>query len=232
MHDKDDRKSRIVKSVHGSKKIEEDPKFEVEFSANLKKNYSNDELINIYSRFSESEDYINKIMRRAIWRAIAKAFGNDVTIQPQVGFKHLETFEIGDGVYIGRGAYIQGRFDGECKIGNHVWIGPHSYLDARNLIIEEYVGWGPGAKLLGSTHTGLPLDMPMIQTELEIKPVKVEAWADIGVNAVILPGVVIGQGSIVGAGAVVTQDVPPYAIVAGVPAEFKRWREGHQDPNG
>ena len=55
-----------------------------------------------------------------------------------------------------------------------------------------------------------------------------ETGADIGMNAVILPGVTIGKGSIVGAGAVVTKDVPPFAIVAGVPAQFLRWREGYE----
>ena len=47
--------------------------------------------------------------------------------------------------------------------------------------------------------------MPIIQTDLEIKPVRIGAWADIGVNAVILPGVTVGKGAIVGAGAVVTR---------------------------
>ena len=101
-------------------------------------------------------------------------------------------------------------------------------LDARNLILEDYVGWGPGAKVLGSSHTGLPIDRPIIETDLEIRPVRVEAWADIGTGAVILPGVTVGKGSIVGAGAVVTRDVPPFAIVAGVPARFLRWREGFE----
>ena len=72
-----------------------------------------------------------------------------------VGFKHLETFEIGDSVFIGAQAYIQGRFDGTTIIGNHVWIGPQAYMDARDLVLEDYVGWGPGAKVLGSAHTGL-----------------------------------------------------------------------------
>ena len=53
---------------------------------------------------------------------------------------------------------------------------------------------GPGAKLLGSSHTANPIDVPIIRTDLEIKPVRIGAWADIGTNATILPGVTIGKG--------------------------------------
>jgi acetyltransferase-like isoleucine patch superfamily enzyme len=122
---------------------------------------------------------------------------------------------------------IQGRFDGRCVIGNGTWIGPQSYFDARDLEIGEQVGWGPGAKVLGSMHTGEPLEEPIIRTPLAIAPVRIGAWADIGVNAALLPGVTLGQGCIVGAGAVVTRDVPPFAKVAGVPARIIGWREGH-----
>jgi acetyltransferase-like isoleucine patch superfamily enzyme len=132
--------------------------------------------------------------------------------------------EFGDCVFIGAQTMIQGRFDGMCKIGSHVWIGPQAYFDARNLVLEDYVGWGPGAKVLGSAHTGQPNDEPIITTALVIKPVTVGFGADIGMNASILPGVHIGAQSIVGAGAVVTDDVPEYAIVAGVPARLMRDR--------
>jgi acetyltransferase-like isoleucine patch superfamily enzyme len=131
-------------------------------------------------------------------------------------------------VFIGEQAFIQGRTDGRCVIGDHSWIGPQSYLDARDLTLEEYVGWGPGARALGSLHTGRPHDIPIIQTDLEIKATRIGAWADIGVNSVILPGVTVGKGAIVGAGAVVTHDVEPFSVVAGVPAKFLRWREGYE----
>lgn len=221
-------KSRIVTAVHGSQKLQPDPEFEVGMAEHLRDRYSNSQLLELYNRFTIGEGDFDISMRRIIWRAVARKLGHGTRIGSGVGFKHLETFELGAGVFIGSQTYIQGRFDGRCIIGNYVWIGPQSYFDARDLIIEDYVGWGPGAKALGSTHTGLPIDIPIVQTDLEIKPVKIEVGADIGMNAVILPGVTIGKGSIVGAGAVVTKDVPPFAIVAGVPARFLRWREGYE----
>src|SRR5690606_26292257 len=138
---------------------------------------------------------LDALMRRAIWQALARRCGAGLTIEAGAGFKHAETFEIGSSVFIGAQAYIQGRYDGTCIIGDNVWIGPQAYLDARDVVIEEFVGWGPGAKLLGSTHTGQPVDVPIVQTDLEIDPVRIGAWADIGTNATILPGVSIGKGA-------------------------------------
>jgi acetyltransferase-like isoleucine patch superfamily enzyme len=219
---------RTVPAVHGTRLVDTDPLFEVDLSRHLVANYSSAGLLEHYSRFANGEGELDSLMRRAIWRALARKFGHGVRIAGGAGFKHLETFEIGDGVFIGAQAYIQGRLDGVTKIGNHVWIGPQAYFDARHLTLEDHVGWGPGAKVLGSTHTGLPIGQPIIETDLEIRPVHVEAWADIGTGSILLPGVTVGKGSIVGAGAVVTRDVPPFSIVAGVPARFVRWRDGYQ----
>ena len=229
MFDKSEITLRVVGAVHGLQDNKPDPDFEIGLAEHLFAHHTDDGLLELYARFAIGESKIDTLMRRVIWRSRARSFGHGVTIGSGVGFKHLETFEIGAGVFIGAQSYIQGRFDGKCLIGDHVWIGPQSYFDARSLIIEEYVGWGPGAKVLGSAHIGLPIGVPIIQTDLEIKPVVIGAWSDIGTNAVVLPGVTIGKGSIVGAGAVVTKDVPAYAIVAGVPARFLRWRDGYED---
>lgn len=220
--------TRVVQAVHGLREITSDPEFEISFSKWMQAECGAKALTEAYAQFSHGDAPLNAFLRRAIWRAVARRFGNGVLIGSGVGFKHLETFEIGSNVFIGAQSYIQGRFDGTCRIGDHVWIGPQSYLDARDLVLEDYVGWGPGAKVLGSVHSGLPPDVPIIRTDLKIAPVRVGRGADIGTNAVVLPGVTVGEGSVVGAGAVVTHDVPSYAVVAGVPARFMRWRERHE----
>jgi acetyltransferase-like isoleucine patch superfamily enzyme len=219
--------SRFVNAVHGLQQIHQDADFEVGLTEFLIASYGRDRLIDVYDRFTGDGD-LDRLMRRAIWRALSRRFGQGVQIGSHAAFKHPETFEIGSGVFIGAQTYIQGRFDGRCVIGDHAWIGPQSYLDARDLVIGDYVGWGPGAKILGSTHTGVPLEIPIIKSDLRISRVTIEAGADIGTNAVILPGVTVGEGSIVGAGAIVTHDVPPFSVMAGVPARFMRWREGYK----
>jgi acetyltransferase-like isoleucine patch superfamily enzyme len=214
----------MVKAVHGIKKLDRDPEFQIGLSDFLAREYPRTALVDLYQRFIGGDDQFSIVMRRAIFRALALRCGDGLQIGGQVGFKHLETFAFGNGVFVGAGTYLQGRFDGRCKIGNRVWIGPQSYFDARDLVIEDFVGWGPGARVLGSEHTGVPANVPIVQTDLEISRVRIGAWSDIGTNATIMPGVTVGKGSIVGAGAVVTEDVPPFAIVAGVPARFLRWR--------
>jgi acetyltransferase-like isoleucine patch superfamily enzyme len=173
----------------------------------------------------QGESAFDGLMRRAIWRARCRRLGHGVCIEPGAAVLHPETIEVGDAVFIGRGAYIQGRFDGTCRIGDHVWIGPGAYFDARHLVLEDYVGWGPGARALGSTHTGVPFEAPIIQTDLLIRPVVVCRGADIGTGAVLLPGVTVGENALVGAGAVVTRDVPDRAVVVGSPARILSWRE-------
>jgi len=215
---------REVAATFGRKEVRSDPVWEWDFAQALRADYSVDELHGLYSRHREGEGTFDDLMRRVLVRAMCKRAGHGLRIGPGVVFKHPETMEFGDAVFIGAQAMIQGRYDGTCKIGDHVWIGPQAYFDARSLELEDYVGWGPGAKVLGSTHTGEPVDAPIIATNLVIKPVVVGRGADVGMNASILPGVRIGANSIVGAGAVVTEDVSDFAVVAGVPAKLLRFR--------
>jgi acetyltransferase-like isoleucine patch superfamily enzyme len=219
-----DRSTRTVPAMHGTREIQPDAVFERGLAEHLRTRNDARGLMGLYGRFVHGESDFDAMMRRVVLRALVRSIGDGVTVGRGVIFRHPETFEIGSGVFLGEQTMIQGRVNGTCRIGDRVWIGPQAYFDARDLVIEESVGWGPGAKVLGSTHTGEPPDVPIIQTDLEIKPVRIGAGADIGVNAVILPGVTVGRGAIVGAGAVVIEDVKPFSIVAGVPARFIRER--------
>jgi acetyltransferase-like isoleucine patch superfamily enzyme len=216
--------TREVSASFGRTQPSADPVWETECAAWLREKHSTEALAEMFARFREGESSLDVSLRRVIFRALCRRVGSDIQIGTGVVLKHPETMEIGDCVFIGAQTMIQGRFDGTCRIGNHVWIGPQAYFDARDLVLEDYVGWGPGAKLLGSTHTGEPLDVPILATNLQIKPVVIGFGADIGLNAMVLPGIRIGAHAIVGAGAVVTHDVPEYAIVAGVPARVLRSR--------
>jgi len=150
------KKKSVVKAIHGVAVLKNDPVFEVGLSRHLLSSYGRDGLVELYSSFSNGHGEIDFLIKKAIWRAVARSFGNSVKTGAGVGFKHMETFETGDNVIIGDHACIRGRFDWKCRIGNHVWLGPQSFLDARNLEIEDYVGRGPGAKTLGSEHIRRP----------------------------------------------------------------------------
>lgn len=215
---------RVVRAVHGLRQVEPDPPDELERSDELRRTVEREELLERFAVAGYLEGETGLRRRRILLRALCKTFGNGVRVGMGVLVLHPQTFEIGDAVFIGNQTFLQGRHDGRCVIGAHTWIGPQSYFDCRDLELGEYVGWGPGAKVLGSEHTGEPKDVPIIQTDLVIKPVRVGSGADIGVNAVLLPGVTVGEGAIVGAGAVVTKDVPAHAVVAGVPAKLLRMR--------
>ena len=219
---------RTVKAVHGVQKVTRDPADEVDESRRLREQESRETLLESFAAAAYMDSADGARQRRVLLRALCKSFGHGVRVGLGVLVLHPQTFEIGDAVFIGNQTFLQGRHDGRAVIGAHTWVGPQSYFDCRDMELGEYVGWGPGAKVLGSEHTGDPVDVPIIQTDLVIKPVRVGKWADVGVNAVLLPGITVGEAAIVGAGAVVTHDVPDYAIVAGVPAKILGYRKPPQ----
>jgi acetyltransferase-like isoleucine patch superfamily enzyme len=211
---------RIIKAVHGRRKIEPDPQFELDMAEHLRRSLSGDQLREAFAKYVEGAGPVDILLRRICFRALVRQLGSGLNLRNGVSVIHPETMEFGDGVFIGERVILQGRYDGRLVIGNGTWIGPQTFLDARDLFMGEFVGIGPGVKVLGSEHTAVPADIPIIQTDLEVAPVRIEDWADIGINAAILPGVTIGKGALVGAGAVVVKDVPEFCTVAGVPAEI------------
>ena len=108
-------------------------------------------------------------------------------------------------------------FGQHISLGKNVFINHAcSFLDIGGITIEDDVQIGPRVNLTSENH---PLD-PDDRKTLLLSPVLVKRNAWIGAGATILPGVTIGENSIVAAGAVVSRDVPPNTVVAGIPAKI------------
>lgn len=112
------------------------------------------------------------------------------------------------------------RMLGFC-VGENVYIGPYLTLAVgildKNMILDigDRVSLGPNVTLLLASHPNNSRLKGILKSPRKIV-IEDDAW--LGANCVIMPGITIGKCSIVGAGAVVTKDVPPYTVVAGVPA--------------
>lgn len=153
------------------------------------------------------------------------SIGRHVVFEDGVRVWHPEHIRIGENVYVGHGAMLKGYYRNELHIGDDTWIGQGVFIHAAGgVVIGARVGVGPFVKVLTSYHAEAGRERPILDAPLEMATVRVEDDADIGVGAILLPGVTVGRGAQVGAGAVVTRDVPPYAIVAGNPAKLLRFR--------
>lgn len=152
--------------------------------------------------------------------------GVDVVLEDGIRIFNPENVHIGDRVYLGHDAYINGYFSGQVEVGEGSWIGQRCYLHgAGGIRIGKGVGIGPEVKMLTSTHeVDEDLSSHIINSPLVFASIEIGDGADIGVGAVILPGVRIGRGSQVGAGSVVTGEIPDNEVWAGVPARRLRSR--------
>ncbi|SFM59110.1 sugar O-acetyltransferase [Methanolobus profundi] len=110
-------------------------------------------------------------------------------------------------------------FGRNIKLGKNVFINHAcTFMDRGGITIDDDTKIGPKANLLTSNH---PLD-PAHRKELVSTPIWIKKNVWVGAAATILPGVTVGENSVVAAAAVVTQDVPPNTVVAGVPARVIR----------
>ena len=151
--------------------------------------------------------------------------GDGVVFEAGVLIFHPENIELGDNVYVGHNAILKGYYKNKMRIGSGTWIGQQCFFhSAGGLEIGRNVGIGPAVKIITSHHDGEDVSRPILHTPVVFKQVVIEDDADIGAGTVILPGVTVGKGAQVGAGAVVCRDVEPYTVVAGVPATLIRKR--------
>jgi acetyltransferase-like isoleucine patch superfamily enzyme len=142
--------------------------------------------------------------------------GRDVKIY---AFVNLYGCEIGDESKIGTFVEIQKG----ARIGRRVKVSSHTFI-CEGVTIEDEVFIGHGVMFINDKYPRATNPDGTLQTEMDwsVTPTLVKRGASIGSNATILCGVTIGENAIVGAGSVVTRDVLPNTIVAGVPAKLIR----------
>ena len=134
-------------------------------------------------------------------------------------FVNLYGCEVGDNTKIGAFVEIQKG----VKIGKNCKISSHTFI-CEGVTIEDNVFVGHNVSFINDKLPRATAADGSLQTEADwnVVPTLVKKGASIGTSSTILCGVTIGENAIVGAGSVVTKDVPPNTIVAGVPARVRR----------
>ena len=152
---------------------------------------------------------------------------DSVMIESGVLIFHPENVYLEERVYVGHRAILKGYYKNELRVGSGTWIGQEVFFhSAGGIEIGQDVGIGPRVMILTSAHE-LPAQPdgspePILHRPIGFAKVTLEDGCDIGVGAILLPGVTIGKGAQVGAGAVVTHSVAARTIVAGNPARVIR----------
>ena len=150
-----------------------------------------------YSKFNFGQLYL----RRYIIKNLAKNVGKNVNLDRNVWILNWNKVEIGDNSGIGMDSRI-----GYVKIGKNLMMAPECIMLTKN-------------------HEFKDKNIPMIQQGYsEDRQIIIGDDVWIGQRVIILPGISIGNGAIIGAGSVVTKDVPQYSIVAGNPARIIKQR--------
>lgn len=135
-----------------------------------------------------------------------KAKGENVKIEASCEFGAPQNIEIGSNVRIGEHSCIYAQ--GGCTIKDGVILSDRVDIRTANHYYD------------GDDLTMIPFDDKIL-----LEPVVIEENAWIASHTVILPGVTIGEGAVVAAGAIVTKDVPPFAVVGGNPAKVIKYRD-------
>jgi len=155
------------------------------------------------------------------------AIGDNVIFEAGALVFHTETISLGSNVYVGHQTILKGYHNSTMSIGDDTWIGQQSFLhSAGGLEIGEGVGIGPGVRILTSLHEDPGLERPIMEGPIRFAAVSIGEGSDLGAGCIILPGVRLGKGVQVGAGAVVSTDLPDFAVAAGGPARVLRMRNG------
>lgn len=168
-------------------------------------------IVNVFVKLSLAPSYLWDMLWAPVWKMGMKHCGKGVYLRPMSSdIKGLQNLSVGDGTSIPKGSTFYCT-EAPLTIGKKVIFGPNPTIitgDHRIDVIGKYI-------IDVTVDEKLPEnDMPVV--------IEDDVWC--GANVTILKGVTIGHGSVIAAGAVVTQSFPPYSIIGGVPAKLLKMR--------
>ena len=156
--------------------------------------------------------------------------GNGVLVDDDCFFDakgcEVGQFRIDDSVVISRGCHVTGKH-GSVHLGPRVNVGSGCMiLSVGGITVGADTMFAGNCYVGGGTYDAdSPLDRPMNQRPRRARPVEIGEDCWLGAGVVVIEGVKIGRGSVIGAGSIVTRDIPPYSIAVGVPARVRRQRK-------
>lgn len=197
---------------------------------------------------SNSPTAVGSVLRGYGYKALLGGIGSNCYIEKNIRFNIPRKVFLGDRVIIGESSWFDiADPESEIRIGDDVKIGRYctfragpgdivinketnfgafNFIDAYgDFEIGRYSAIGPHSVIMTYNHLFEDASIPIRFQDLELKKVKIGEGVWLGAHVVVLPGVTIGDGSVVGAGAVVTKDIPPYSVAVGNPAKVIRKRE-------
>lgn len=169
-----------------------------------------------------------KFLRNIIAKVTFKGAGWKVYFDVGVTITGRKNITLGNAISIGRMSSLYAH-DGLLSIGSNVSINSNTCIasaNGGNIIIENDVLIAQNVVIRAADHAHDRVDVPISHQGHIGGKIVIHDGVWIGANVVVTRNVTIGKGAIVGAGAVVTKDVPPFSIVAGIPAKVIAQRIG------
>ncbi|MBE9192222.1 GAF domain-containing protein [Gloeocapsopsis crepidinum LEGE 06123] len=184
---------------------------------------------------------VGRALRRRTYSSIFAQFGNSVQIKTGVELIHTSRIEIGNGVRIDRGVclrntgqnsrirlrdfvkidlgvIIKTHKSGDIEIGNNTYVGPYTCLSGNYIKIGRDCRIASHLGIYANNHNFGDPNRTIRGQGSSYKGIVIEDNCWLGSGVKVLDGVTVGQGSVIGAGAVVTKNIPPYSVAVGVPA--------------
>lgn len=205
----------------------------------------------IFFIFKNLPTIVGTYLRPIIYAPIFKKIRTGCLIEGGVRFEIPKRISLGRNVFVGESCWIgtgtnKGSIDieensfvahrstlaaqgGNIHIKKHVHVSRGTYINGiGNVTIGNDCMIGPHVVIISGTHNFKDVQTPIRKQGSSKKMIVIEDNVWLAANVNVMPGVRIGEGSVIGAGAVVTKDIPPYSIAVGVPARIIKSRKDYE----